>query len=218
MISNFSVAYDSSIDFETSQEVYDIFQNNKIRVKPVHVEKNNFMFYDFFNNEIPPHLFAGMDCIYEYVLMETPIYVGSSTNFFRNRLTRQLPALYINKFFNMKSPSLGYNRKNAREKFIYDIHELNINKDALTLNILCLNKNVLKEKYNKIIEITKMNNIGFVEQGIINTYIRNGIQLLNKVPATHHRKLTSDISSGSKFSHDVYVKNRSSSLDGLFVK
>lgn len=209
-------SYDSSVNLSDSELIFEIYSRNKITVKPVYVSNRNFVFLDAFNNKINPSIFKNIDCIYTYCLMGNPVYVGSSINFYKNRLAKQLPALYVNKFSNMKSPSKGYNRKNARERFIYDIHEMNINIDALTLDIFCLHKNFLGEDYNPILKISDTNSIAYIEQAIINKFIFNGETLLNRVPALNHRTINMDVNSGSAFSRDIMVNNHPPSLVKLF--
>lgn len=209
-------AYDGSVNIADAETIFNVYFRNKITVKPVHISNKNFMFLNAYNEKIDPSVFKNIDCIYTYSLMGNPIYVGSSINFFKNRLSKQLPSLYINKFLNMKSPSKGYNKKNARERFVYDIHEMNFNIDALTLDIFCLHKNFLGIDYDTILKITELNSIAYLEQAIINKFLFNGEVLLNKIPALNHRGIHMDADSGSVFSQDVILTNRTVSLDNLF--
>jgi len=125
-------------------------------------------------------------CIYLYSFFNKPCYIGMTTNGHVNRFYKQIRALY-DRDYNKKNPEKLLWGNNIREPWIERFHKMKFNPEALTLQILCLEKNnVGADNYEKLLDLAEYHHssIGFFEQTLINYYHMAGIDdsMLNVNP------------------------------------
>jgi hypothetical protein len=129
------------------------------------------------------HIYKNDVCVYLYSFFNKPCYIGMTTNGHVNRFYKQIRALY-DREYNKKNPEKLLWKNNIREPWIERFHRLNWNAEALSLQILCLEKNnVGSDNYARLLDLAEHHHasIGFFEQTLINYYCTNGLDdsLLN---------------------------------------
>jgi hypothetical protein len=160
---------------------------------------------DEYSNIFSSSKYAEVCCVYQYSLFDSPVYVGMSHNGHKNRFRKQLKSIFIDKNFNMKSPVLGYRKQNARDRFIYDIHEKSLNLHGLSLKILSLEHDNLGNDYEFVKDMIDRYSVSVYEQVLMNAHYRRGEDgmLLNKNPPANTSNALMTVRTKSHVVNDI---------------